>query len=102
MWIMDDDTVPTKGALAGLLEAQRSYPGNPAILASKAVWTDGREHPMNRPRPRPLLDPRISRNAEAIGTIPIRTASFVSIMIDRRAIDEGGTLKLTTSCGTTT
>ncbi len=90
VWIMDDDTVPTKGALAGLLEAQRSYPGNPAILASKAVWTDGREHPMNRPRPRPLLDPRISRNAEAIGTIPIRTASFVSIMIDRRAIEEGG------------
>lgn len=90
VWIMDDDTVPTEGALAGLLEAERNYPGSPAILASKAVWTDGREHPMNRPRPRPLLDPRIARNAEAIGTIPIRTASFVSIMIDRRAIDEGG------------
>jgi GT2 family glycosyltransferase len=90
VWIMDDDTVPTEGALAGLLEAERNYPGSPAILASKAVWTDGREHPMNRPRPRPLLDPRIARNAEAIGTIPIRTASFVSIMIDRRAIDEVG------------
>lgn len=90
VWIMDDDTVPTETALAALLDARDRYPGQPAILASKAVWTDGREHPMNRPRPRPLLDPKIARHAEEIGARPIRTASFVSIMIDRRAIDEDG------------
>lgn len=90
VWIMDDDTVPTQTALAGLLEARRRYPGQPALLASKAIWTDGREHPMNRPRPRPLLDPKLARRAEEIGTVPIRTASFVSIMIDRRAIEEDG------------
>ncbi|EPD30821.1 glycosyltransferase [Gleimia europaea] len=90
VWIMDDDTVPTETALAGLLEARRRYPGQPAILASKAIWTNGREHPMNRPRPRPLLDPKLARRAEEIDTIPIRTASFVSIMIDRRAIVEDG------------
>ncbi|WP_072342346.1 glycosyltransferase [Actinomyces urinae] len=90
VWIMDDDTVPTQTALAGLLEARRRYPGQPALLASKAIWTDGREHPMNRPRPRPLLDPELARRAEEIDAIPIRTASFVSIMIDRRAIEEDG------------
>lgn len=90
VWIMDDDTVPTPGALEGLLDAARSYEGQPAVLASKAVWTDGREHPMNRPRPRPLLDHKIAAHAEEIGTIPIRTASFVSIMIDRRAIEADG------------
>lgn len=86
VWIMDDDTVPTETALEKLLEARDSYPGAPAVLASKAVWTDGREHPMNRPRKRPLLSSRLAKQAEAIGCIPIRTASFVSILIDTRAI----------------
>ncbi|MDO5060372.1 MAG: glycosyltransferase [Actinomycetaceae bacterium] len=86
VWIMDDDTVPTETALEKLLEARDNYPGAPAVLASKAVWTDGREHPMNRPRKRPLLSRRLAKQAEAIGCIPIRTASFVSILIDTRAI----------------
>ncbi|MDO5034499.1 MAG: glycosyltransferase [Actinomycetaceae bacterium] len=90
VWIMDDDTVPTETALEALLDAAEQYPGQPAILASKAIWTDGREHPMNRPRRRPLLDPTLAKHAEEIGAIPIRTASFVSIMIDRRAIDADG------------
>lgn len=90
VWIMDDDTVPTPGALAGLMSARESYPGQPAVLASKAVWIDGREHPMNRPRPRPLLSPEQARHAKDIGVRPIRSASFVSIMIDVRAVLEDG------------
>lgn len=90
VWIMDDDTVPTPTALEKLLETRDNYPGQPALLASKAVWTDGREHPMNRPRKRPLLCPRLTAQAEEIGCIPIRTASFVSILIDARAILESG------------
>ncbi len=86
VWIMDDDTVPTPGALAALLATRRAYPGTPALLASKAVWTDEREHPMNRPRPRPLLAPALAAHARSVGAIPIRTASFVSILIDARAI----------------
>lgn len=90
VWIMDDDTVPTETALEALLAAREAYPGQPAVLASKAVWTDGREHPMNRPRKRPLLAKEIAQAAEEIDCISIRTASFVSILIDTRAILEEG------------
>lgn len=90
VWIMDDDTIPTPGALQALLEARENYRGTPAVLASKAVWTDGREHPMNRPRPRPLLAPQLHAHAREVGAIAIRTASFVSIMIDARAVVEEG------------
>ncbi|MDO5721660.1 MAG: glycosyltransferase [Actinomycetaceae bacterium] len=90
VWIMDDDTIPTPGALSALLEARENYPGQVALLASKAIWIDGREHPMNRPRLRPLLCPVLRKHAEQIHTQPVRTASFVSIMMDSRAIRETG------------
>ncbi|MCS4484039.1 glycosyltransferase [Gleimia sp. 6138-11-ORH1] len=86
VWIMDDDTVPTATALEKLVEAKDTYPGAPSVLASKAVWVDGREHPMNRPRKRPLLSRKLTQQAEEIGCIPIRTASFVSILLDARVI----------------
>ncbi|MDY6143829.1 MAG: glycosyltransferase [Arcanobacterium sp.] len=90
VWIMDDDTIPRPDALGALLKTQRDYPGQPAILASKAVWIDGREHPMNRPRVRPMLSRKIASRASAVGAQPIRSASFVSIMIDARAVHESG------------
>lgn len=56
VWIMDDDTIPTPTALENLLQAaQESLDVNhalPTILGSKALWIDGREHLMNKPRPR--------------------------------------------------
>ncbi|WP_297722670.1 glycosyltransferase [uncultured Mobiluncus sp.] len=90
VWIMDDDTVPTPTALAELLRARAAYRGTPALLASQAVWTDGREHPMNRPRRRPFLTRGVRKNAAAIDCVPIRTASFVSILMDARAIRTEG------------
>ena len=57
VWLLDDDTVPTATAAEELVRAWSSYPGGsggrPALLASKVVWTDGRDHPMNTPRPKP-------------------------------------------------
>lgn len=90
VWIMDDDTIPTDAALEALLSARANYPGTAAVLASKAVWVDGREHPMNRPRRRPLLSRELRERAEQVGAQAIRTASFVSILIDARAIVEEG------------
>ncbi|MDY2940773.1 MAG: glycosyltransferase [Varibaculum sp.] len=90
VWVMDDDTVPEPNALAELLRARSEYPGTPALLAAKAVWTDGREHPMNRPRVRPLISVKQRRKAEAIASVPIRTASFVAVLIDVRAIRAEG------------
>ncbi|MDO4791928.1 MAG: glycosyltransferase [Buchananella hordeovulneris] len=90
VWLMDDDTIPTATALEELLAARSAYGGNPAVLASKAVWTDGTEHPMNRPRSRPFLDKALSAKATALGLRHVRTASFVSILIDARAIGAVG------------
>ena len=90
IWIMDDDTVPTATALEALLRAAEAYPGAPALLASRAVWTDGTEHPMNRPRTRPALPSALHRHAALAGARQIRTASFVSILLDARAVREVG------------
>lgn len=56
IWLMDDDTIPTPGALAALLDAvELSVERNhalPVALGSRAVWVDGREHLMNKPMER--------------------------------------------------
>lgn len=90
IWLMDDDTIPTATALEALVGAAVAYPGSPALLASRAVWADGTEHPMNRPRTRPGLPALLHRHAALAGARQIRTASFVSILIDARAVREVG------------
>lgn len=90
VWIMDDDTIPTPRALAELLAARDAYPGTPALLASRADWHDGREHPMNTPRERPGVSEELRAHAAAVGAVQIRSASFVSILMDARAIREEG------------
>ena len=90
VWVMDDDTVPTPGALTALLAARVRYPGRVTVAASRADWSDGREHPMNRPRPRPGADRTARGAAELAGGYPIRSASFVSILIDAEAIRRHG------------
>jgi GT2 family glycosyltransferase len=91
VWVMDDDTVPEPGALAALLAAREAHPAPaPAVLASRVVWTDGRDHPMNTPRPRPLASRAVRARAESAGGVPIRTASFVSALFDVAVIRERG------------
>ncbi|WP_143237647.1 glycosyltransferase [Boudabousia liubingyangii] len=90
VWIMDDDTVPEPTALAELLKAESAYPGKPALLASKAVWHDGSEHPMNRPRPRVGLAGKLRVHAQQAGAIPVRSASFVSILVRKSEISRIG------------
>lgn len=85
-WLLDDDTVPTAGALQALVGARTAYRTitgtTPVLVASRAVWTDGRDHPMNTPRPKPGASADEATAAAAVGCIPIRTASFVSILVD--------------------
>ena len=95
LWLLDDDTVPQPGALAELLRAYDSHVGDPdgrrpALVASRVVWTDGREHPLNTPRPKPGARRPERRNAAAIGCVPIRSASFVSVLCDAAAVRERG------------
>lgn len=91
IWLMDDDTVPQPGALAALLDARGRYPGRrPTLLASKVIWTDGRDHPMNTPRAKPLAR-RVERDAAgAVQCVAIRSASFVSVLVGSDACRERG------------
>lgn len=90
VWVMDDDTVPSPTALAELLAVRAAHPRRLALLASRADWTDGREHPMNTPRTRPLASRRSRADAGRLRVRPIRSASFVSILIDAAAVLESG------------
>ncbi len=92
IWLMDDDTIPEPDALATLLAA-RAPEGlaAPSILVSRIVWTDGTLHPMNRPgvawkRVDALLDAAERRS----GLVPIRYATFPSLLLDARAVDRHG------------
>lgn len=94
VWLLDDDTVPTGTAAEQLVAAWAAYGGGrgerPAVLASRVVWTDGRDHPMNTPRPKPGARPAERAAARAVGCVPIRSASFVSIMCDVTRVRERG------------
>ncbi len=91
VWLLDDDTVPLPGAAAALVRAWRQYDGpRPAVLASKVVWTDGREHPMNTPRRKPRASRAEIAYAQRVGAVPVRSASFVSIMCDAGLVRSRG------------
>ena len=83
VWLMDDDTVPEPDALREMLAARDRHPAPPpALVASRVIWTDGRAHPMNTPRTKPFVSKAERLTAEAAGCTPIRSASFVSILVD--------------------
>jgi GT2 family glycosyltransferase len=84
LWLLDDDTVPEPGALAALLTAMEPGGGTeaPVLAASRVVWTDGRDHPMNTPRRKPRASSAELARAEAVNGYPIRSASFVSVLVD--------------------
>lgn len=86
VWLMDDDTIPTRSALSALLRARDAYDGPVAVLGSRVVWHDGRDHPMNTPRTRPGASPAQLAAARAAGATPVRSSSFVSMLVDARAV----------------
>lgn len=91
VWLMDDDTVPTAGALRGLEDAAARYPGDSlVVMSSTAVWTDGRIHPMNTPRERLGASRQERADARAVGATAIRTASFVAFLAQGQACRAAG------------
>jgi rhamnopyranosyl-N-acetylglucosaminyl-diphospho-decaprenol beta-1,3/1,4-galactofuranosyltransferase len=83
LWLMDDDTIPTHEAHAALRAA---VDGSPiSIAGSRVVWHDGSDHPMNTPRRRPFATSAQRRVAQAAGGMPVRSSSFVSMLV--RAAD---------------
>ncbi|TDC51029.1 glycosyltransferase [Actinomadura sp. KC345] len=93
LWLLDDDTVPEPGALEALLAARERATADgepPALVAGRVVWTDGRDHPMNTPRRKPGATAAESAIARAAGCVPIRSASFVSVLVDAEAVRARG------------
>jgi len=90
VWIMDDDTIPTPTALEELLRVREAHPARPVVLASRVVWTDGTDHPMNTPRAKPFARRAERRAAASVGAVAVRSASFVSSLVDTRAIRRSG------------
>lgn len=90
LWLMDDDTIPTPSALRELLRACAGYPGVVDVAGSKVLWTDGRDHPMNTPRQRPVASKSQVAAANSVGSIAVRSSSFVSMLIRAGAAREHG------------
>jgi GT2 family glycosyltransferase len=92
VWLLDDDTVPTPTAAELLVRAWTDYPGatRPAVLASRVLWSDGRDHPMNTPRRKPGASAAERRAAARVGALPVRSASFVSVMADATVVRDRG------------
>ncbi|GAA1489943.1 glycosyltransferase family 2 protein [Brachybacterium sacelli] len=82
VWLMDDDTIPRPGALAALVRTLENSPVRLSVLSSRAVWTDGRDHPMNTQRIRLGASAAEKRDAAQAGGRPIRTASYVSALLN--------------------
>lgn len=91
VWLLDDDTIPEPSALDEVIQARDTYPGpTPSVVASRVVWTDGRDHPMNTPRTRPGASAADMDAAASVGARPIRSASFVSVLVDSDAVRRHG------------
>lgn len=90
VWLMDDDTVPLPTALEELVRAvDASVTANnalPTVLGSKAIWTDGREHLMNKPRPRAHCVKGLEQLPGFDQSYQVRSLSFVSCFINIAAI----------------
>lgn len=94
VWIMDDDTEPQPGALREALDVSEGYAQQtgetPGFIASRVVWTDGRDHPMNRMRPRIGSSVQARAAATRVGATQIRSASFVSVLVHADEIRRHG------------
>ena len=93
LWLMDDDTIPEPDALEQLMAALGrlgSLP-QPSLLASKVVWTDGTLHPKNLPWAR-LDESSLETFVSAVDhrLVLLRTASWVSILVSCRAVEQHG------------
>ncbi|MEA5456095.1 glycosyltransferase [Sinomonas sp. JGH33] len=88
IWVMDDDTVPLEGTLEEAVRLWESCPttDRPAFIASRVVWTDGRDHPMNTMRDRWDSSTEDRAFAHARRARVIRSASFVSLFVDAEAV----------------
>jgi GT2 family glycosyltransferase len=73
-----------------LMAAWDRYPGRIELACSRVVWTDGRDHPMNTARRRPWVSSADLEAARSAGAVPVRSSSFVSVLVSADAVRENG------------
>lgn len=88
VWIMDDDTLPEKTALAELLKADRKLEGKWGFLSSVAYWTDGSICRMNIQKKD--IFRHIGKADYGKELAPVKMCSFVSLLVKRSVIREVG------------
>jgi GT2 family glycosyltransferase len=91
VWLLDDDSIAHPDALERLLEAPARAAGlpAPALLASRVEWRDGAPHPMNMPIVRRRDVAELVAACEA-GLVPMRTATWVSLLVRGDVVDRYG------------
>lgn len=89
LWLLDDDTFCDERCLEAMLDGLARAPREPSVLCSVVRWKDKTLHPMNRPWFR--YDRREEfAEAAAAGLGLIRSATWVSTMVHRSAVDRHG------------
>ena len=86
VWIMDDDSIPTPGALQRLVEAGEALRGNFGFLGSRVVWTDGSPCRMNVQRF--SLTENLTEFKRELE--PVVISSFVSMFISADTVKKVG------------
>lgn len=91
VWIMDDDTIPANDALEELVKGTE-VAENVGYVCSRVVWTDGMIHKMNIPKFDSLNKHHLPINyySNIADVLLIKAASFVSILINQKAVREVG------------
>jgi GT2 family glycosyltransferase len=87
IWCMDDDTIPEQNALEALSKNISFTYENTGFLASLVKWTDGSLHKMNLQWPRNI---NFYSNIFDSKAIEIEYSSFVSLFLNRNAVNECG------------
>ncbi|GEO75047.1 glycosyl transferase [Levilactobacillus namurensis] len=88
VWLMDDDTMPTKSTLEELINARLILENKNifwGLLASNVRWIDGNSAKMNVPKVKRVWNSLLSRNM-----VQIESSSFVSMYINAEVIKRVG------------
>jgi len=83
VWIMDDDTIPTKESYEALFNASKKLNNKFGFLCSDVRWTNGA--PVNTPKVAPEWHKKIDENM-----VKVEQATFVSVLVPRKIIFEYG------------
>ena len=85
IWIMDDDTIVNKDSLTKLLDGAEALCGEFGFLSSTVLWTDGTYCKMNRQTLK-RSDTKTDRLCMRRGLMPVKAATFVSLLFNVNAV----------------